>query len=74
MTAGAWMMLCTIGVAAGLLATYEPLWSKTMPGRGLGGAVGGLVGAYLGGLWIGHWGWMLDGLNVIGSTIGAVVA
>ncbi len=44
-----------------------------MPAGWIGEIIAGLVGAYLGGVLLRTWGWMLGGLNVIGSFIGALV-
>jgi uncharacterized membrane protein YeaQ/YmgE (transglycosylase-associated protein family) len=73
MTGAGWVALVIIGVLAGLLASFYRLGGRTMPAGWLGGVIAGLVGAYLGGVWIGKWGWMLGGLNVIGSVLGALV-
>ncbi len=73
MTGAGWITLIVVGVVVGLLATNARLWSKTMPGGWIAGVIAGLVGAYLGGVLLGAWGWMLGGLNVIGSIIGALV-
>lgn len=73
MTGAGWIALIIVGVAAGFLATYARLWRKQMPGGWIVGVIGGLVGAYLGGVFLGTWGWMLGGLNVIGSIVGALV-
>lgn len=73
MTTGGWFILIIVGVLAGLLAMNVRLWRKEMPGGWIVGIVSGLVGAYAGGLFLGRWGWMVGGLNVIGGIIGALV-
>lgn len=73
MTGAGWTTLIIIGVLAGFLATYARIRGRTMPGGWIGGVIGGLVGAYLGGVFLGKWGWMLGGLNVISSIIGALI-
>jgi uncharacterized membrane protein YeaQ/YmgE (transglycosylase-associated protein family) len=73
MTGAGWIALIIIGVLTGLLATYVRLSGRAIRGGWIGGIIAGLVGAYLGGVYLGKWGWMLGGLNVIGSAIGALV-
>ena len=73
MTGAVWIALLIIGVAGGLLATSYRLVGRPMPGGWLAGIIAALVGGYLGGVYLGKWGWMLGGLNVIGSVVGALV-
>lgn len=73
MTGAGWVALLIVGVLAGLLATNKSLGGRMMPGGWVAGVIAGLVGAYLGGTFLEKWGWMLGGLNVIGSIIGALV-
>ena len=61
------------GVLGGLLATAYRLGGRAMPAGWIGEVIAGLVGAYVGGVLLGKWGWMLGGLNVIGSVAGALV-
>jgi len=65
--------LIIIGVLGGLFATTTHLGKHRMPGGWLAGGLTGLVGASLGGVFLGTWGWMLGGLNVIGAILGALV-
>jgi uncharacterized membrane protein YeaQ/YmgE (transglycosylase-associated protein family) len=44
-----------------------------MPGTWIVGIIVGLIGAYVGGLYLGQWGWMRDGINVIGAVVGALI-
>lgn len=73
MTGAGWVALIIVGVLAGLLATYVRIGSRIMPGGWIVGILLGLLGAYLGGVYVGKWGWVLGGLNVIGSIIGALL-
>ena len=73
MTGAVWIALLIIGVAAGLLATSYRAVGRSMPGGWLAGIIAALVGGFLGGMYLGKWGWMLGGHNVIGSIVGALV-
>ncbi|MDR5694581.1 MAG: GlsB/YeaQ/YmgE family stress response membrane protein [Armatimonadota bacterium] len=73
MTGAGWIALIIIGGLAGLLATYVRIGGRTIPGGWFVGILLGLLGAYLGGVYLGKWGWMLGGLNVIGSIIVALL-
>ena len=72
-TGAGWTALVLSGVLGGLLATSCRLGGRSIPAGWIGEIIAGLVGAYLGGVLLGTWGWMLGGLNVIGSFIGALV-
>ncbi len=73
MTGAGWIALLIIGVAVGLLATSYRAVGRSMPGGWLAGIIAALVGGLLGGMYLGKWGWMLGGHNVIGSIVGALV-
>ncbi len=73
MTAAGWAAFMIVGVASGLLVACVRLSSPADAGGWLASIVSALIGAYLGGVYLGTWGWMLGGLNVIGSLTAAVL-
>lgn len=73
MTAAGWIAWLIIGILGGYLAMTVRLRGRLMPGGVTAGIIVGLIGAYLGGVFLGQWGWVLGGLNVVGSIIGALV-
>ena len=63
-----WIVVIVIGVLLGwLIPTYAV--SKRFPVGAWLGYVLGIVGAWVGGAYLGTWGWMLDGANVIGAIL-----
>lgn len=73
MTGAGWLSFIIVGVLGGLFATTTHLRHHYMPGGWLAGILTGLVGAYVGGVFLGAWGWMLGGFNVIGAILGTLV-
>ncbi len=73
MTGAGWAAFVIIGVASGLLVACARLSSLSDAGEWVAAVVAALIGAYLGGVYLGAWGWMLGGLNVIGSLTAALL-
>lgn len=70
MTAAGWIAIIIVGlVVAWLIQAY--VVKKKYPGGIWLALVVGLVGAWIGGSFLGTWGWMLGGANVIASILGA---
>jgi len=67
-----WIAILIVGAILGWI-TEAYLMRREYPGHLWGAIIAGIVGAWIGGKYLGAWGWMLDGVIVIGSSIVALI-
>lgn len=72
MTVGSWILVIVLGGLVGwLIQTYAI--NREYPGGMWGAIIVGIVGGWIGGAFLGTWGWMVAGANIIGAILAAAI-